>query len=68
MTGDQSMEIAQRVLAGFGYDLTESPRLGVDSWQVFYWRNGEIVSAFMDDSVDLRRSAEQLRVAIQSAI
>jgi hypothetical protein len=69
MNAEQAKEIAERVLAGFGYQPIEAPRKAVDSWQVFYRANdGEIVSAFMDDGPDPNWSAERLGVAIRSAI
>jgi len=68
MTKEQATKIANRVLAGFGFPMAEPPKLGFDTWQVFYSRDGETVSAFMDNGLDLNRIAEQLEVAIRSEL
>ena len=68
MTCEQATAIAKRVLDGFGYHLAEPPRWGVESWQVFYRTDSGIVGAFMNDGTDLERSAQQLEVAIRSAL
>jgi hypothetical protein len=68
MTNEQAMKIANRVLTGFGFPLAEPPKLGFDTWQVFSSRDGETISAFMDNGLDLNGSAEQLEVAIRSEL